>query len=562
MPATSTDARKRQGFRRLPSENAEEDAERKGLSGEERKRYIGGAIHRASQGNKSAGEASSVGKSKGGEASSEHKPAASSQSQGQSKTSTTRTAGAKYNPPKTQAPAVDFEHERNVPPARDENTQHRQWRAVKQQRPGDVLLMPVGDFYEAWGEDAGVFERVAGVKAHRFRNRPYDVAAMPQHASKQYIDKLTDAGYRVALVSQVKQGQGAGKPETAKPQAQPAAAGKTQTPQRKGEGEYGRVPDGYRTVGEHNGYQYLSHDGNIYRRNASNPMGFDWVSTEAAFNSYFRARYLGEGAERQQQSPAAEPQKQREPEKPQAARQPTRRERIEEGTRRRMAFQRPRSELTLSNEYQQAWQERYREHNEGRPPAFGERQPGYTQESKRLAAIHGQQSQAMRELARSERPEDEARYRASVTRDVAALDAEIDVLQQERDAPATRAEREAITAEMAGLVKRRREVYDKQYAAALKVVKAERPKPAPASKGARPVRQSKAHAAAPSMAISRAHQDKQVRAAFDKLMSLKDKARHARGDEYREVLAELKAAETRYYDLRRQQDEREAARAA
>jgi len=82
----------------------------------------------------------------------------------------------------------------------------KQYHALKAQHPTAVLFFRMGDFYECFFEDAELASRVLNINLTS-RNKkdpnPIPMAGVPHHAAAGYLQKLTDAGYRVAIAEQV-----------------------------------------------------------------------------------------------------------------------------------------------------------------------------------------------------------------------------------------------------------------------------------------------------------------------------------------------------------------------
>ena len=82
----------------------------------------------------------------------------------------------------------------------------RQYLEVKAQRPDCLLLMRMGDFYEAFLDDARTLSRITGV-ALTARNKdaadPIALAGVPHHSLKLHLPKLLAAGIRVAVMDQL-----------------------------------------------------------------------------------------------------------------------------------------------------------------------------------------------------------------------------------------------------------------------------------------------------------------------------------------------------------------------
>jgi DNA mismatch repair protein MutS len=76
-----------------------------------------------------------------------------------------------------------------------------QWRQCKEQAAGALLLFRLGDFYEAFHEDALLLSKELDLTLTRRQEVP--MAGVPFHASDGHIDKLVGKGYRVAIAEQV-----------------------------------------------------------------------------------------------------------------------------------------------------------------------------------------------------------------------------------------------------------------------------------------------------------------------------------------------------------------------
>jgi DNA mismatch repair protein MutS len=82
----------------------------------------------------------------------------------------------------------------------------RQYLELKRAHPEAILLFRLGDFYEAFDEDARVVAEVCGIV---LTSRPVSkgervpMAGVPYHAAESYIAKLLRAGYKVAIAEQV-----------------------------------------------------------------------------------------------------------------------------------------------------------------------------------------------------------------------------------------------------------------------------------------------------------------------------------------------------------------------
>ncbi len=76
-----------------------------------------------------------------------------------------------------------------------------QWHALKERAKEALLLFRLGDFYEAFHEDAKVLAQAADLTLTARGGIP--MAGIPYHASASYIDRLIAKGFRVAIAEQV-----------------------------------------------------------------------------------------------------------------------------------------------------------------------------------------------------------------------------------------------------------------------------------------------------------------------------------------------------------------------
>jgi DNA mismatch repair protein MutS len=81
------------------------------------------------------------------------------------------------------------------------------WREVKEQNPDSIVLFKVGDFYEAFDEDARTVARTIGLtlttRNSRATGDTIPMTGFPYHALESYIAKLVQSGHRVAVCEQV-----------------------------------------------------------------------------------------------------------------------------------------------------------------------------------------------------------------------------------------------------------------------------------------------------------------------------------------------------------------------
>lgn len=81
----------------------------------------------------------------------------------------------------------------------------RHFLEVKEQHPDALVLYRCGDFYETFYEDARVAARELDITlTSRDKNsdNPVPMAGVPYHAAEQYIRRLREKGYKVAVVEQ------------------------------------------------------------------------------------------------------------------------------------------------------------------------------------------------------------------------------------------------------------------------------------------------------------------------------------------------------------------------
>ncbi|HEY2811448.1 MAG TPA: DNA mismatch repair protein MutS [Rhabdochlamydiaceae bacterium] len=76
-----------------------------------------------------------------------------------------------------------------------------QWMACKKEAPDAILLFRLGDFYEAFYEDAVMLACELDLTLTKRQDVP--MAGVPFHAAESYIDKLVAKGKRVAIAEQM-----------------------------------------------------------------------------------------------------------------------------------------------------------------------------------------------------------------------------------------------------------------------------------------------------------------------------------------------------------------------
>lgn len=82
----------------------------------------------------------------------------------------------------------------------------RQYEAIKAEYPDCILMFRLGDFYEMFGEDAEIASRVLEIvltSRDRGGGERIPMCGVPYHAVEGYLQKLVEAGYKVAVCDQV-----------------------------------------------------------------------------------------------------------------------------------------------------------------------------------------------------------------------------------------------------------------------------------------------------------------------------------------------------------------------
>lgn len=91
----------------------------------------------------------------------------------------------------------------NVPPVPDprDTPAMRQYYRFKRAHPECVLLFRIGDFYEMFDDDAVTVSKAIGLTLTR-RTEGVPMCGMPHHQLENYLRKLLDRGFRVAVCEQ------------------------------------------------------------------------------------------------------------------------------------------------------------------------------------------------------------------------------------------------------------------------------------------------------------------------------------------------------------------------
>jgi len=80
----------------------------------------------------------------------------------------------------------------------------RQFNAIKQEHPDKILFYRMGDFYEMFGDDAIVGAKILQIAlTSRDKKKTLPMCGVPYRAYEQYLNRLTAAGYKVAICEQM-----------------------------------------------------------------------------------------------------------------------------------------------------------------------------------------------------------------------------------------------------------------------------------------------------------------------------------------------------------------------
>lgn len=85
----------------------------------------------------------------------------------------------------------------------------QQYNRIKKAHPDMILLFRLGDFYEAFNDDAKDISKILGITLTgrgKGENRT-PMAGIPHHAMKKYLKKLVESGRKVAIADQVEEAQ-------------------------------------------------------------------------------------------------------------------------------------------------------------------------------------------------------------------------------------------------------------------------------------------------------------------------------------------------------------------
>jgi len=84
----------------------------------------------------------------------------------------------------------------------------RQYHGIKQQVPNTLLMFRLGDFYELFFDDAVTAAReleITLTARNKEKGEPIPMCGVPYHSAENYIARLIQKGYRVAICDQVEE---------------------------------------------------------------------------------------------------------------------------------------------------------------------------------------------------------------------------------------------------------------------------------------------------------------------------------------------------------------------
>src|SRR4051812_33010499 len=90
----------------------------------------------------------------------------------------------------------------------------RQYAAIKKQHPNALLFFRLGDFYELFYDDAVTAAReleITLTSRNKEKDQAIPMCGVPYHAAENYITRLIQKGYRVAVCDQTEEASAAKK---------------------------------------------------------------------------------------------------------------------------------------------------------------------------------------------------------------------------------------------------------------------------------------------------------------------------------------------------------------
>jgi len=82
----------------------------------------------------------------------------------------------------------------------------QQYLRIKRKYPQAILLFRLGDFYETFDEDAKIVSRELDIvltSREMGKGNKVPLAGIPYHALENYLARLVNRGYKVAICEQV-----------------------------------------------------------------------------------------------------------------------------------------------------------------------------------------------------------------------------------------------------------------------------------------------------------------------------------------------------------------------
>ena len=90
----------------------------------------------------------------------------------------------------------------------------RQYHAIKEQVPNALLMFRLGDFYELFYDDAVTAAReleITLTARNKEKGQPIPMCGVPYHSAENYLARLIQKGYRVAMCDQMEEASAAKK---------------------------------------------------------------------------------------------------------------------------------------------------------------------------------------------------------------------------------------------------------------------------------------------------------------------------------------------------------------
>ncbi|MFY9139904.1 MAG: hypothetical protein WAO30_03960, partial [Thermacetogeniaceae bacterium] len=84
----------------------------------------------------------------------------------------------------------------------------KQYQSIKKQYPDCLLFFRLGDFYELFGEDAVKAAKELDIvltSRGLGKNAKVPMCGVPYHAAENYLNRLLEKGYKVAICEQLEE---------------------------------------------------------------------------------------------------------------------------------------------------------------------------------------------------------------------------------------------------------------------------------------------------------------------------------------------------------------------